>query len=240
MEERPTEEDGEEADSVVIELLPLQFNRQPDEDGVAVYRAEVDDRQAPGAPVYAVTVRVESPGEDAEARAAFEDYLAGMRAGFHLTAPIEGEEVEEDVPTFDPANELWVELELVEMQPPDANYGVLFAVGWSIPSGADGGAAASSQPASGAAGDAKTTSGKVRKYDRPHRYTADPRKSGRRLKRHVKVIATHGGGWITYGSSWMTNPRTDVWPTHLVHLRVRVVWVGTDDYLQYQLIGKFS
>src|SRR4051794_40317342 len=80
-----------------IELRALDFQRQPDEKGVAVYRATVDDDEAPAAPVYAVTVRVASPPNDKTA-ADFEAYLGQMRARFLVAPPVQVALPDEAVP----------------------------------------------------------------------------------------------------------------------------------------------
>ena len=222
MESSGTDEGSEETADGVLELLPLHFDRRDDEDGVAVYRAEIDARQAPGAPVYAITVRAESPGEDPDARSDLEKCLARMRAAFLLTAPIEGEEAGEDIPRFDPKEELFIELDIVEFQPPEAHYGAVFAVGWNIADRAAGTGAT----------DAATIEGSVT-CNKPQVYAANPGRYGRRIKRHAKVIAMQGSGWAEH-------PRTSVWPGQPGTFQAKYIRVGTGGYLEYQLIGKFS
>jgi hypothetical protein len=47
----------------VVDLQPLNFEPKKDDGKEAVFLAVVYDRQAPGAPEYALTVTMASPGE---------------------------------------------------------------------------------------------------------------------------------------------------------------------------------
>jgi hypothetical protein len=73
-----------------VDLRPLVFGPKKDNGKEAVFQALIDDSDAPGAPMYALTVTTASLDDKEEAE--FRKFLDEMRAGFVLTAPNPDEE----------------------------------------------------------------------------------------------------------------------------------------------------
>src|SRR5215218_125295 len=124
-------------DCTIIPLHKLRFGLQDSDETTAVYRAVVDDRDAPGAPIYTVTVTLAAPRE-ADDTANLEAFLGEMEAGFLLTAPITDEPEDEQAgDEFDPKTDILVELDLADLRTLEGRFGVVAfvrtAVGQAVP-----------------------------------------------------------------------------------------------------------
>src|SRR5215831_15588702 len=99
-----------------VDLHPLQFKIE-DKDGKSVCQALVDDSEAPGQPVYALTVTTASPGDE-KAKAELDAFLHEMRAGFVLTAPNPDEAPCDDrePEPFDVNTQTQIEFDLIQLR----------------------------------------------------------------------------------------------------------------------------
>lgn len=128
-------------DCTIIPLRRLTFERQRSgDDAIAIYRAEVDDEDAPGAPIYTVTVTLAAP-RDADDTAELERFLGEMEAGFVLTAPLPEDPTEEQAEDErDPGTDLLFELDLAGLRALEGEFGVVgflrTAVGQDLPGAA--------------------------------------------------------------------------------------------------------
>jgi hypothetical protein len=96
----------------------------------AVYRAFFEDDDAPGAPVYALTVTVASPGDWTAEE--LERFLKEMEVGFVLTSPNPEEDTGDDreAPPDPPdlAKEILIAPQLVRLRTLDGTFGVTVVV----------------------------------------------------------------------------------------------------------------
>ena len=131
-----------EPEDPAVRLRHMDFRPVEVDDYKAVYRAFIDDAEAPGAPVYALTVTVASPG-DGEAEE-LERFLNDMEAGFVLTAPNPEEDTGDDqepLPDLDLDKEILIEPQLVQLRTLDGTFGVTVVVRTAVDEGEDSGAA---------------------------------------------------------------------------------------------------
>jgi hypothetical protein len=105
-------------------LRPMDFRRVTEDSDRAVYTAQMED-DAPGAPVYSLTVTTASPGSDEKASRELDNFLQRIEIAFFLTGPDSGEEDsgeeeggedQESAPDFDPENEILIEPRLVRLR----------------------------------------------------------------------------------------------------------------------------
>jgi hypothetical protein len=113
-----------------VDLRPLSFDLTEDKDGKSVFRALVDDSDAPGKPVYALTVTTASPGEDEKAMEELKAFLNEMRAGFVLTAtnPDEAPCDDKEPEPFDIGTQTQIEPDLVQLRTLKGTFGVTVVV----------------------------------------------------------------------------------------------------------------
>jgi hypothetical protein len=112
-----------------VALRPLTFELRKDDGREAVFEALVDDSEAPGAPVYALTVTIASPGGDRSARADIDAFLKAILAGFIITDPFsEAHPPDDRDPLPDVRLETLLELRLVRLRTPDGIVGVTAVV----------------------------------------------------------------------------------------------------------------
>jgi len=111
-----------------VDLHPLQFKIE-DKDGKSVCQALVDDSEAPGQPVYALTVTTASPGDE-KAKAELDAFLHEMRAGFVLTAPNPDEAPCDDrePEPFDVNTQTQIEFDLIQLRTLRGTFGVTVVV----------------------------------------------------------------------------------------------------------------
>jgi hypothetical protein len=84
--------DGFGSGNVNLDLQPLVFDPFKTKDGKLAYRAKVKQLQAPGSPVFALTLSAELPDlGQSQAVGQFSALRDGLRAGFLLTAPRSGD-----------------------------------------------------------------------------------------------------------------------------------------------------
>jgi hypothetical protein len=127
-----------EPEAPAVRLQYMNFQPVEEDDRKAVYRAFIEDDDAPGAPVYALTVTVASPG-DREAEE-LERFLNDMEAGFVLTAPNPEEDTGDDrepLPDLDLDKEILIEPQLVRLRTLDGTFGVTVVVRTAVAEGED-------------------------------------------------------------------------------------------------------
>lgn len=125
-----SQENCPDKENAQVDLRPLEFHEVEDKDGKSVYRALVDDRNAPGKPVYALTVTTASPGKDKEAKAELDAFLEAMQAGFVLTAPNPDEDPcdDQEPDPFDIGTQTQIEADLVQLRTLKGTFGVTVVV----------------------------------------------------------------------------------------------------------------
>jgi hypothetical protein len=139
---KSTQPDPEPEDSAHVEGVPgalvtlqhMKFRRVQQDDHKAVYRAIIKDDDAPGKPVYALTVTVAPPRDSKEADE-LKRFLREMEAGFVLTARNPEEDTGDDgepVPDLDLAKEALFEPQLVRLRALDGLFGVTVVVGTAV------------------------------------------------------------------------------------------------------------
>jgi hypothetical protein len=113
-----------------VDLRRLEFHEVEDRDGKSVHQALVDDSDAPGGPVYALTVTTASPGDDEKAKAELDAFLDEMRAGFVLTAPNPDEPPcdDQEPDPFDIGTQTQIEPGLVQLRTLKGTFGVTVVV----------------------------------------------------------------------------------------------------------------
>jgi hypothetical protein len=129
-------EPGPEAPAV--RLQDIDFQLVTEDDHKAVYKAIIEDDDAPGAPVYALTVTVASPGDWTAKE--LERFLNEMEAGFVLTAPNPEEDTgadREPLPDLDLDKEILIEPQLVQLRTLDGTFGVTVVVRTAVAEGKD-------------------------------------------------------------------------------------------------------
>ncbi len=105
------------AESPVADLQPITF--QPIQGGsyTVTYQALVEDKNAPGAPVYSLTVTTATPSSDGEEEE-LQALLTEMRASFALLPEPNPEDTPEDPGPFDPSMQIQITPELLELSGP--------------------------------------------------------------------------------------------------------------------------
>jgi hypothetical protein len=117
----------------------MKFEPVQQDDHKAVYRAIIEDDDAPGKPVYALTVTVAPPG-DGESKKELDRFLNEMEAGFVLTArnpeEVAGDD-REPRPDPDLRKEILIEPQLVRLRALDGLFGVTVVVRTAVAEGED-------------------------------------------------------------------------------------------------------
>ena len=122
-----------------VKLQHMKFQPVEQDEHKAVYRAIIEDDDAPGKPVYALTVTVAPPG-DSEAKKQLDSFLSEMEAGFVLTARNPEEDAgdnREPLPDLDLAKEILIEPQLVRLRALDGLFGVTVVVRTAVDEGED-------------------------------------------------------------------------------------------------------
>ena len=209
-----------------VDLRPLPFHLIEDKDGKSVFQALVDDGDAPGKPVYALTVTTASPGDDKKAKADLAAFLEEMRAGFVLTAPNPDEDPcdDQEPEPFNIGTQMQIEPDLVQLRTLKGTFGVTVVVQTAV----DGDSTTAEEVATEPAPSALIGPRATVLQGKEHTYTAV-----QGLKT-ATVTARQGSGYIR-------RPRKDITagggPRSLTASRVIVHGVT---YCVYDFVGRFN
>jgi hypothetical protein len=208
-----------------VDLRSLQFSIE-DKDGKSVCRALVDDSEAPGQPVYALTVTTASPGEDEKAKAELGAFLDEMRAGFVLTAPNPDEAPcdDKEPKPFDIETQTQIEFALIRLRTLSGTFGVTVVVQTAVDGDSSTAEEIAAEPAPGRLIQFRATV----QPGKEHTYTAI---GGLRT---ATVTARQGSGYI----------RSPI--KHVAagggsrSLRARRVIVHGSTFMVYDFVGRFN
>jgi hypothetical protein len=134
-----------------VDLRPLDFREIENKDGKSVFQALIDDSEAPGKPVYALTVTTGSPSDD-NAKENLYAFLKGMRAGFVLTAPNPDEDPcdDQEPEPFNIDTQTQIEPDLVQLRTLKGTFGVTVVVQTAVDAAVAKAEEVSAEPAPGA------------------------------------------------------------------------------------------
>jgi hypothetical protein len=209
-----------------VDLRSLQFRKIEDKGGKSVFRALVDDSEAPGQPVYALTVTTASPGEDEKAKAELDAFLDELRAGFVLTAPNPDEAPcdDKEPEPFHIKTQTQIEFDLIRLRTLKGTFGVTVVVQTAV----DGDPSTAEEIAAAPAPGQPILYRDTVLAGKEHTYTAI---GGLRT---ATVTARQGSGSIR-------RPRKHVHAGgRSKSLRARRVIVHGDTFMVYDFVGRFN
>jgi hypothetical protein len=209
-----------------VDLWSLQFSEIEDKDGKSVFQAQLHDSEAPGQPVYALTVTTASPGEDEKAKAELRAFLDEMRAGFVLTAPNPDEAPcdDKEPEPFNIATQTQIEPDLVQLRTLKGTFGVTVVVQTAV----DGHSSTAEEIATGPAPGQRIPFRATIQPGKEHTYTAI---GGLQT---ATVTARQGSGTIRTPRKYISaggGPRS---------LKARTVIVHGYTLLVYDFVGRFN